>query len=197
MKLMMYAILAFAVVLVVVVFVGSCKKNTPAASEQQMTNVNNPIVSDPNYSQKLAIIAKTIKKDEDWLKVTDEQWREVLTPEQYKVLRKAGTEPAFANEYYNFHGKGIYVCAACGLELYSSEQKYDSGTGWPSFLAPITEKNIKKVEDRSLFTTRTEVLCRRCGSHIGHVFDDGPPPAGLRYCMNSVAMKFIPAGEQK
>ena len=124
---------------------------------------------------------------------TDEEWKKILTPEQYNVLRKEGTELAFTSPLNNNHEKGVFVCAACGLTLYSSEQKFESGTGWPSFWAPIDPTHIGTSTDRSFFQSRTEVHCARCGGHLGHVFPDGPPPTGLRYCMNGVAMKFEPA----
>ena len=124
---------------------------------------------------------------------TDEEWKKILTPEQFNVLRKEGTERAFTSPLNNIHQKGVFVCAACGLTLFSSDQKFDSGTGWPSFWAPIDPSHITTKTDRSFFQVRTEVLCARCGGHLGHVFPDGPPPTGLRYCMNGVAMKFEPA----
>jgi peptide-methionine (R)-S-oxide reductase len=122
---------------------------------------------------------------------SNEEWKKQLTPEQYHILREKGTERAFSGKYANFHEHGIYQCAACGLDLYRSEDKYESGTGWPSFTAPIAPENIITRPDNSLFTRRTEVLCRRCGGHLGHVFDDGPKPTGLRYCMNSAALQFV------
>ena len=122
---------------------------------------------------------------------SDEEWRKVLTPIQYEVLRKGGTERAFTGEYVDNHEKGTYVCAACALELFGSDTKFESGTGWPSFWAPIARNVVDEHSDASGGIIRTEVLCARCGGHLGHVFSDGPRPTGLRYCMNSAALKFI------
>lgn len=119
-----------------------------------------------------------------------QDYQEKLTPEQYRVLFEKGTEPAFTGQYHDHKADGTYVCAACGTPLFDSQTKFDSGTGWPSFYAPIGEENVADEEDNSHFMSRTEVLCNKCGGHLGHVFPDGPRPTGLRYCINSASLDF-------
>jgi peptide-methionine (R)-S-oxide reductase len=128
--------------------------------------------------------------------LSEDEWRNRLTPEQYRVLRKAGTEPAFSGKYFNCHLDGTYRCAACGAELFSSDAKFDSGTGWPSFTEPTVARAVELHRDRSFGMERTEVLCRACGSHLGHVFDDGPRPTGQRYCINSCSLDLVPKPEE-
>jgi len=129
----------------------------------------------------------------DQVSKTDEEWRQELSPEQYEILRLKGTERPFTGKYVNVKDKGMYRCAACGADLFSSDTKFDSGTGWPSFTEPANLENVELHQDRSHGMVRTEVTCKRCGGHLGHVFDDGPGPTGQRYCINSCSLDLDPA----
>jgi peptide-methionine (R)-S-oxide reductase len=129
---------------------------------------------------------------QDQLPQNDAEWRERLTPRQYEVTRRAGTEPAFTGEYWDCHDDGTYVCVCCDSPLFSSETKFDSGTGWPSFFRALTDDAVEEQVDQSHGMTRTEARCRNCGAHLGHVFPDGPRPTGLRYCMNSASLRLDP-----
>lgn len=142
------------------------------------------VYDEPTFTKKTKGIDKKVTK-------TNEEWKKILTPEQYAVTREKGTERPFSSPLNEIHDTGTFECVACGLPLFSSQAKFNSGTGWPSFWQPIEKDNVREEVDKSLWETRTEVLCARCDSHLGHVFPDGPAPTGLRYCMNGVALKFV------
>ena len=170
-----------------------CKQNLLAVALLALVSIVVMSAEDDQKEKTKRVAEKSNQQEKamtDKVEKTEEQWRKELSPEQYHVLREAGTERAFTGAYWNNHDKGTYQCAACGLPLFSSATKFDSGTGWPSFYAPISETSVIEETDRTLGMVRTEVKCRRCGSHLGHVFEDGPRPTGLRYCMNSISLKL-------
>jgi peptide-methionine (R)-S-oxide reductase len=154
-------------------------------------------ISDTSFNQMPDSIKSKEKNMEDKIIRTEDEWKKILSPEQYRVLREKGTERAFTGEYWNHFEEGVYKCAGCGAELFSSDTKFDSHCGWPSYFTPLAGDRVIYKEDKSFGMIRTEVLCAKCGGHLGHVFDDGPEPTGLRYCINSVSLIFEKRPKQK
>jgi peptide-methionine (R)-S-oxide reductase len=191
----------FAIILIFTVVMAAAMGCTSAASSKGANDsgeAQTAVSATPrtgNQANKQETVANDDVFDGKEIVKTKEEWKKLLTAEQFHILREAGTEAPYSGEYDDNHENGDYYCAACHLKLFSSKNKFDSGTGWPSFYQPINKKNVLELTDKTLGMERVEVLCARCRGHLGHVFDDGPKPTGLRYCMNSLSLKFEKAAK--